>query len=64
MSILDHGKQPWASPCKSTCSASSVGDNVCIGCGRTSIEVIEWNSYTQEKRIEINERIKKPQNRG
>lgn len=45
------------SPCVGICSTSNVGDDVCIGCGRTAMEVIEWNTYTDLKKIEINERL-------
>lgn len=46
------------SPCVGICSATSMGDAVCIGCGRTSEEVIEWNSYTDAQKIAINLRLK------
>ena len=45
------------SPCIGICSTTNVGDDVCRGCGRTAMEVIEWNSYTDQKKIEINERL-------
>jgi len=48
---------PSDSPCSGVCStASTVG--VCLGCGRTDVEVIEWNSLGEEERININNRIK------
>jgi len=47
------------SPCVGICSTSNVGDDICIGCNRTAQEVIDWNSYTDEKRIEINLRLQK-----
>jgi predicted Fe-S protein YdhL (DUF1289 family) len=45
------------SPCVGICSSTNVGDAVCIGCGRTAEEVIEWNTYSDEKRVEINKRL-------
>jgi predicted Fe-S protein YdhL (DUF1289 family) len=46
-------------PCIGICSTTNCGDEICMGCGRTAIEVIEWNQYTDEKRIAINERLQK-----
>ncbi|MDR3491140.1 MAG: DUF1289 domain-containing protein [Gammaproteobacteria bacterium] len=45
------------SPCIGICSTTNVGDEVCIGCHRTAQEVIMWNSYTDQQRIEINLRL-------
>lgn len=45
------------SPCVGICSSTSFGDEVCIGCGRTAQEVIEWNTYTDQQKIAINERL-------
>jgi hypothetical protein len=45
------------SPCIGICSTTNVGDDICRGCGRTAIEVIEWNRYTDQKKVEINERL-------
>lgn len=45
------------SPCVGICSTTNVGDDVCIGCGRTAMEVIEWNTYTNEQKIQINLRL-------
>lgn len=45
------------SPCIGICSTTNVGDDVCRGCGRTAQEVIDWNSYPDHKKIEINERL-------
>lgn len=47
------------SPCVGICSTTSLGDTICLGCGRTDVEVIEWNSYTDAQKIEINERLAK-----
>ncbi len=47
------------SPCVGICSTTNVGDDICIGCKRTAQEVIDWNSYTDQKRIEINLRLQK-----
>jgi hypothetical protein len=48
------------SPCIGICSTTNLGDDVCIGCGRTAIEVIEWNTYSDQKKIAINQRLKIP----
>jgi len=45
------------SPCIGICSSTNVGDEICVGCGRTAQEVIEWNTYTDAQRIEINKRL-------
>jgi predicted Fe-S protein YdhL (DUF1289 family) len=45
------------SPCVGICSSTNVGDAICIGCGRSAEEVIDWNTYTDEHRIAINIRL-------
>lgn len=45
------------SPCVGICSTTNLGDEICLGCGRTAIEVIEWNSYTDMQKIAINQRL-------
>jgi len=45
------------SPCIGICSTTNLGDDVCLGCGRTAIEVIEWNTYTDDLKIKINQRL-------
>lgn len=45
------------SPCVGICSTTNVGDDICLGCHRTAMEVIEWNTYTDEQRIAINLRL-------
>ena len=45
------------SPCVGICSSTNMGDAICIGCGRTAEEVIEWNTYSDEQRIAINQRL-------
>jgi predicted Fe-S protein YdhL (DUF1289 family) len=42
------------SPCIGICSTTNVGDDICIGCGRTAEQVIKWNSYSDEQRVSIN----------
>lgn len=44
-------------PCVGICSATALGDPICVGCGRTFDEVINWNTYTDEHKISINKRI-------
>ncbi len=45
------------SPCVGICSSTSLGDEICIGCGRTAEEVIVWNTLTDEQKREINKRL-------
>jgi predicted Fe-S protein YdhL (DUF1289 family) len=48
-------------PCKGVCSTTNLGDAICKGCKRTSHEVIEWNTYTNEQKIAINKRLQSVQ---
>lgn len=43
-------------PCIGVCS-TGIGDNVCRGCKRYAHEVIAWNSYTQEQKRIIDQRL-------
>lgn len=45
------------SPCRGVCSATSLGDPVCRGCGRTFEEVVRWNGLTDDEKAIIIERI-------
>lgn len=45
------------SPCIGICSSTNLGDEICIGCGRTAQEVIDWNSYSDDEKIAINLRL-------
>ena len=47
------------SPCIGICSATALGDEICIGCGRTFQEVCQWNILPDEEKIAINRRLKK-----
>ena len=47
------------SPCVGVCSSTNLGDAICIGCKRTAQEVIDWNSYSDQQKIEINLRLQK-----
>lgn len=44
-------------PCIGICSATALGDAICIGCGRTFDEVRLWNTLTDEEKIAINVRL-------
>lgn len=46
-------------PCIGICS-TSLGDPVCMGCGRTLEEVAQWNTYSDEQKIAINLRLNDP----
>lgn len=43
-------------PCIGVCS-TGIGDSVCRGCKRFAHEVIGWNSYTEDERCHIMQRI-------
>jgi hypothetical protein len=47
------------SPCVGICSSTNLGDEICIGCKRTAQEVIDWNTYSDQQKIEINRRLQK-----
>ena len=44
------------SPCVGICS-TSLGDEVCIGCGRSFDEVRLWNTMTDAEKIAVNKRL-------
>jgi predicted Fe-S protein YdhL (DUF1289 family) len=46
------------SPCVGICSATALGDEICVGCGRTFDEVRLWNTFTDQEKIAINLRLK------
>jgi predicted Fe-S protein YdhL (DUF1289 family) len=43
-------------PCIGVCS-TGIGDRVCRGCKRFAHEVIHWNSYTNEQKFLIEQRL-------
>ncbi|MEE4660734.1 MAG: DUF1289 domain-containing protein [Halieaceae bacterium] len=43
-------------PCIGVCS-TGIGDRVCRGCKRFAHEVIQWNSYSNQQKSLINERL-------
>lgn len=45
------------SPCVGVCSATALGDEICIGCKRTREEVENWKYYTDEQKRNINHRL-------
>lgn len=50
-------RNEWDTPCRGICSTTNVGDDVCKGCGRTAEEVIQWNTFSRERKIAINRRL-------
>lgn len=48
---------PVKTPCIGICSTTSVGDPVCRGCKRFAFEVIDWNSYGDEEKLAVLQRI-------
>ncbi len=43
-------------PCIGVCS-TGIGDSVCRGCKRFSHEVIQWNSYSEEQKRIVDQRL-------
>lgn len=43
-------------PCTGVCKVLET-TQTCTGCGRTAQELLEWNSYTEEQRMEIMRRL-------
>src|SRR6185312_296117 len=50
------------SPCIGICS-TVYGDDICRGCKRGYIEVIEWNRYTDQQKQVINQRLEQQMER-
>lgn len=46
------------SPCIGKCS-TTYGDDICKGCGRTYLEVINWIIFTEEEKAAVRARLKK-----
>lgn len=44
-------------PCIGICSTTSLGDPVCRGCKRFSFEVINWNTYQDEEKLAVLDRL-------
>ena len=53
---INGAKTMTDSPCLGICS-TSLGDEVCVGCGRTFDEVRLWNTYSDEEKAAINQRL-------
>lgn len=49
------------SPCNNRCGIPQ-GKVFCAGCGRTLVEIINWTSFSEEKRRKINKAIKEDRN--
>ena len=47
---------PVKTPCIGVCS-TGIGDRVCRGCKRFAHEVIHWNSYSDEQKQLIEQRL-------
>ena len=48
--------RPIKTPCIGVCS-TGIGDSVCRGCKRFAHEVIDWNTYTEEQKRIIDDRL-------
>ena len=44
------------SPCVGVCS-TTFGDDICYGCQRTYLEVIQWNTLSDEEKDKVNKRL-------
>lgn len=51
MSVMRPNK-PDSTPCIGTCSQSAE-DAICRGCGRSVTEVLHWNQYISQQKIEV-----------
>ena len=49
-------KQRSSTPCLGICS-TTYGDDVCRGCKRFILEVINWNSYSNDEKEIVNSRL-------
>ena len=49
--------EPVVSPCSSRCGVNSA-TGFCGGCGRTLLEIAEWQEMTKEEKIEVVKKIK------
>ena len=47
------------SPCVGRCS-TAYGDDICKGCGRTFLEVINWIMFDEQQKAEVWARLQKP----
>lgn len=47
---------PIKTPCIGVCS-TGIGDTVCRGCKRFAHEVIDWNGYSREEKLVIDQRL-------
>lgn len=52
------------SPCVGICSATALGDEICVGCGRSFDEVRLWNTLADEEKIRINQRLQHKKTAG
>jgi len=54
--VIDPNEKPRKlkvkSPCIGYCSATTLGDPVCIGCYRNAEDVDMWNRYTEHEKVE------------
>jgi predicted Fe-S protein YdhL (DUF1289 family) len=40
------------SPCNKICVVDPAG-GLCLGCGRSLVEIASWTSFTDEQRVEV-----------
>ena len=53
--VFKQGEKPKplrvSNPCIGYCSATSLGDAVCLGCYRDFEDVRDWNGYTEHQKV-------------
>jgi predicted Fe-S protein YdhL (DUF1289 family) len=42
---------PVPSPCRRECTLDD--NDVCLGCGRTLLEITGWTSFSEEQRVQV-----------
>ena len=55
--MLENKALLTSSPCVGVCS-TTFGDDVCFGCQRTYLEVIEWNTLSDQEKDKVNQRLR------
>ena len=62
MNFVIPESQPVATPCVGVCTLDPRG--LCIGCGRSTEEITQWASYTEQERRDIMQRLARNRAQG
>lgn len=46
----------YITPCVGKCTLNSA-TQICIGCGRTTLEIMYWKEYSYEQRMQVMKRL-------